>query len=145
MALKDCATKPFGHLEGVDLMSFIDDMRARVLDPRATEEDIASVTSLLSGGYVFGADNSDAIARFYGSIIEYVNEFLEPLSESQRSKLPNGVLNRLTTARDEALAYRAKLAATSGAKGVTADCSSGCVKCKCFRRGGCCSACADCD
>ena len=124
-------------------MSFIDDLRARVLDPQATEEDIANVTSLLSGGYEFGADNSDAIARFYGSIIENVDEFLGPLSASQRLGLPNGVLNRLTTARREALEYRAKLAAILGAKGVTADCGSGCETCRCYRRGGCCTVCAD--
>ena len=120
-------------------------MRARVLDPQATEEDIANVTSLLSGGYEFGADNSDAIARFYDSIIKNVDEFLGPLSASQRLGLPNGVLKRLTSARSEALEYRSKLAATLGANGVTEDCGSECVKCRCFRCGGSCTICADSD
>ncbi len=123
------------------------------MTPGADAKDVANITSLITCGYSFGSDNSKIIERFYGLIIDQVNEFLEGLTAKQKMRLPNGVMNRLTTARKEALEYRAKLLVELGANSPDAEaarktaesCHCAREQCRCYLRGGSCAACADCD
>ena len=96
------------------MKNFVDNLRNQVLDPRTDEERISNITSLLTAGYCFGCDNKKTIERHYATIIAYVEEFLQPLTDEQKGKLPNGVKDRPEAAKKEAEEYRDKLAAMYG-------------------------------
>lgn len=90
-------------------MNIISNLRDQVMDPKTSEERISSITSFLTCGYEVGGDNENTIERFFSHMISQIDEFLQPLSDEEKEALPNGVMRRLTDARNEAEAYAEKV------------------------------------